>query len=152
METSFLTYSSKQTQKLGKLLAEEIAKTEKKTGAFVLGLKGDLGGGKTTFLQGFAKGLGIKEKITSPTFVLMKKFRIPNTKFQNFYHFDCYRIGKPKEILEMGFREIISNPQNIVALEWADKIKSILPKNVIRISFDFINQSVRKIKINYGSR
>ncbi len=98
-------------------------------GALILSLEGDLGGGKTTFLQGFAKGLGIKEKILSPTFVIMRKSKIKNqkSKFNNFYHIDCYRIQKPKEILDLGWKEIIKNPRNIVAVEWAEKISKILP-------------------------
>jgi len=112
-----------------------------------------LGGGKTTFLQGFAKKLGIKEKILSPTFVIMRKFKIrenscPNScKFVGFYHIDCYRIEKPKEILDLGFREIIQDPQNIMAIEWAEKIKKILPKNTLWINFKFISQAKREITV-----
>ena len=115
--------------------------------AFVLGLEGDLGGGKTTFLQGFAKGLGIKEKILSPTFVLMKRFSIKKNKsgFKDFYHLDCYRIENPKEILSLGFKKIISNSNNIVAIEWADRVKKILPKDILILKFEFINETTRKI-------
>ncbi|GAH10373.1 unnamed protein product [marine sediment metagenome] len=71
-------------------------------------------------MQGFSKGLGIKEKILSPTFVIMKKFQVPGKKIVHwFYHIDCYRIRKPKELSDLGFKEIISNPKNIVAIEWA---------------------------------
>ncbi len=120
-------------------------------GALVLGLEGDLGGGKTTFLQGFAKGLGIKEKILSPTFIIFRKYKIQNTKYkiQNFYHIDCYRIRKSKEIFDLGLKEIISNPRNIVAIEWADRIKKILPKNVLSLKFGFIGKTSRKITIKY---
>jgi len=114
MEIKCLSKDPGQTKKLGEILAKEILKEKKQKKAFVLGLKGGLGGGKTTFLQGFARGLGIKEKITSPTFIIMKKF-------SNFYHFDCYRIRKPKELLDLGFKEIISNPRNIVAIEFINK-------------------------------
>ena len=77
----------------------------------------------------------------------MKKYKIQDTKYkiQNLYHIDCYRIQKPKEILDLGFKEIISNPQNIVAIEWADRIKKILPKNTFILKFDFISQGKRKI-------
>lgn len=140
------TNSPSQTRKIGKILAKEILETPLRKKAIVLGLGGDLGGGKTTFLQGFAKGLGIKEKILSPTFVIMKKFQILNSKFKNFYHFDCYRISKTKEILNLGFKEIIFNPQNIVAVEWANRIRKIMPKNTIWISFELINEKKRKIR------
>ncbi len=154
----FLTKGSNQTKKIGEILAKEILKTSIREKTLVLGIEGDLGGGKTTFLQGFAKGLGIKEKILSPTFILMKKFQIPSTKFQtnskfkipkfkNFYHIDCYRIEKPKEILDLGFKEIIADPHNIVAIEWADRIKSLIPKEAILINCQFINKTKRKITI-----
>lgn len=158
MGKEILTYSPIQTKKLGQTLAKKILKISPKKKAVVLGLVGDLGGGKTTFLQGFAKGLGIKQKILSPTFIIMKKFQIPNPKlqtnfkfqlpkFQTFYHFDCYRIERPKEILALGFKEIILNPKNIVVIEWAEKIRKILPKNTILIKFEFIDRKTRKIKI-----
>jgi len=140
--------SAFQTKKTGNDLAKKILKSKNQKKAKILALEGDLGGGKTTFLQGFAGGLGIKEKILSPTFVLMKKFKITkDKKFKNFYHFDCYRIKNPKEILEIGFKNIISDSQNIVAVEWADRIKKILPKNKILLKFIFINKKNRKIWI-----
>lgn len=140
MKTEYITSSSAQTKKLGKKLAEEILKQKPEKKAFVIGLAGELGSGKTTFLQGFAKGLGIKEKILSPTFVIIKRFN-------KFYHIDCYRIKKPKELLDLGFKEIISNPKNIIAVEWADKIKKILPQNTLWLNFEFINEKKRKITI-----
>jgi len=145
MKLKYITRSPFQTKKIAKLLAKEILGTKNKKRAFVLGLKGDLGGGKTTFLQGLARGLGVKEKILSPTFVLIKKFHVPRSIFHDFYHIDCYRIQKPKEILDLGFKKIISNPQNIVAVEWADRIRKILPKDTIRINFEFVDQNTRKI-------
>ena len=152
MKKIFLTNSASQTQKIGKNLAEKILATEIPCshcdGAIILALEGDLGGGKTTFLQGFAKGLKIKQKITSPTFVILKKFHISGFKFQNFYHIDCYRIEKPKEILDLDFKKIISEPKNIVAIEWSEKIKKILPKNRIIIKFKFVDKNTRKITIS----
>jgi len=147
----YLTNNPSQTKKLGEILAKEVIKTKPSKRALVIGLEGDLGGGKTTFLQGFSKGLGIKQKITSPTFVIMRRYKIQNTgyKIQNFYHIDCYRVEKPKEILDLGFKEIISNPQNIVAVEWVDRIRKIMPKNTIWIKFDFVNKNTRQISIKY---
>jgi len=141
-----LSRSPSQTKKIAKILAREFLKTQTKK-ALVLGLVGDLGGGKTTFLQGFAKGLGIKEKILSPSFVIFRKFKVKSLKFKVFYHIDCYRIKKPKEILDLGFKEIVSDPKNIVAIEWADRIKKILPKKILILKFDFINQNQREISM-----
>ncbi|PIR90145.1 tRNA (adenosine(37)-N6)-threonylcarbamoyltransferase complex ATPase subunit type 1 TsaE [bacterium (Candidatus Gribaldobacteria) CG07_land_8_20_14_0_80_33_18] len=151
---NYITFNSIQTKKMGRKIAQEILKRPLDKKAIVIGLIGDLGGGKTTFLQGFAKGLRIKNKILSPTFVLMKKFKIRENshsnsyKFATFYHLDCYRIKKPKEILGIGFEEIIKNPHNIVVIEWADRIKKILPKESLIIRFKFINQNTRKILFN----
>lgn len=112
-----------------------------------MALQGDLGGGKTTFLQGFAKGLGIKERILSPTFVLMKRFSIKNkkTEFKNFYHLDCYRIKSQKDLSVLDFKKIISDPFNIVAIEWAERVKKALPSNTLVLKFEFINKTTRKI-------
>lgn len=151
MKKNFLTTTPWQTKKLGEILAKEVLKTESQKRALVISLEGDLGGGKTTFLQGFAKGLGIKEKILSPTFIIMRKFKIqnPKSKFENFYHVDCYRIEKPKEILDLGFKEIVSGPRNIVAIEWADRIKKVIPKGAIWVSFAFLGRNKRKIVIKW---
>jgi tRNA threonylcarbamoyladenosine biosynthesis protein TsaE len=150
MKNFYGTKKSFGTRKVAESLAKELASSTLKNRACVLALEGDLGGGKTTFLQGFAKALGIRDKILSPTFVIMKKFKIPARKklfFKNFYHFDCYRTQNEKDILALGFLEIISDPSNIVAVEWSEKIKKILPSSAIKIKFGFINEEERKIEI-----
>jgi len=146
MET-LTTNSSKETQELGQSLAIETVKVGLQESAVVLGLSGNLGGGKTTFLQGFAEGLGIKEKILSPTFVILKHFKIQNSKFTDFYHIDCYRINKSEEILDLDFKKIILNPKNIVAVEWPEKIKKFLPKSTLFVDFKFIDEDTRKINL-----
>jgi len=137
-----------QTKKIGEILAQEALKTKSKS-ALVFALEGDLGSGKTSFIQGFARGLEIKEKVLSPTFVLMKRFPVPKNGLRSepkeLYHFDCYRIENEKEILNLGFRKIISNPENIVVIEWADRIKKILPEDSIKIKFGFVDEKTRKI-------
>ena len=141
--------SSADTRKIGELLAKEILVERLGTTAKVLALLGDLGSGKTTFLQGFAKGLGIKQRILSPTFVILKKFKIEKVGFDFFYHIDCYRIQKEKEILALGFGEISSNPKNIIAIEWGDRIKKVLPRNSLFIEFKFIDKNKRRITIGW---
>jgi tRNA threonylcarbamoyladenosine biosynthesis protein TsaE len=156
-----ITNNFRDTQALGKNFAKEIFKREKKKkSAVIIALEGDLGAGKTTFAQGMAEGLGVKEQITSPTFVLIKKYPIrfqvsrlpkPGTggqasfKFQDFYHIDCYRLDKPWQLQELGFEEIINNPENIVAMEWAEKISEILPEDKITIKFEWVDENKRKI-------
>jgi len=142
-----LTNSPNQTKKVGEILAKEILKTPLRKQAFLLGLKGDLGGGKTTFLKGFAKGLKIREKILSPSFIILRRLKIGKNlgKFTTFYHIDCYRIKKSREILNLGFKEIISNPKNIVAIEWIDHIQRIISRDTLILRFEFANKNKRKI-------
>jgi len=143
----YLTEKSKETQEVGKMLSERLKSSKR---ALVFGLKGNLGAGKTTFLQGFAKGLGIKDRITSPTFVIVKRFSIKKGKFRNFYHLDCYRIENFKEMNNLGFKEIISDFRNIVCIEWPEKIRKILPQGTVFIKFDILGEDKRKITINHG--
>jgi tRNA threonylcarbamoyladenosine biosynthesis protein TsaE len=136
-----ISHSIKQTYNIAQELAKKILKKNfgsKK--AVVIGLSGDLGSGKTTFVQGFAKSLGIKEKIVSPTFVIMRKSEITNLKkFKNLYHLDAYRIDTPKEIIDLGWKDIINEPKNIILAEWAEKIKTIFPKQYFWINFRHID-------------
>ena len=134
----FITNSDEETRSF----AEKFAKSFKG----ILALSGELGAGKTTFVQGFAKGLGIKDKIISPTFVLMRHHKIPKTK-RTLHHIDLYRIEDPSSILNIGLEEIISNPQNIVVVEWAEKAKSILPENITEIIIENTGKSSRKITV-----
>jgi len=115
-------------------LAQELANTGKNKQAIVLGLIGDLGSGKTTFTQGLAKGFGVKKRILSPTFVILKRFRPPkSSRLQNIYHLDAYRIHK-KDLLDLGWDKILSR-DNAVIIEWADKIRSALPRHTIWVYF-----------------
>jgi len=143
-----ITNNAKETQKLGKELAENVLKLKPLKTAVIIGFEGDLGSGKTTFLQGFAKGLGIKEKILSPTFVILKHLKITKSRYTDFYHVDCYRLKKKEELLGLGFKKIVSNPSNIVAIEWVGQIKKILPRKTIFVSFKFIKENKREITIN----
>jgi len=120
----YLSTSEKQTFNLG----QKLAKTLK--GGEVLALTGELGAGKTVLIKGIAAGLGIKKIITSPTFVLMKvypitNYRLPITKL---VHIDCYRTTNPQEIADIGATEYFGRPEAITVIEWADKIKKILPR------------------------
>jgi tRNA threonylcarbamoyladenosine biosynthesis protein TsaE len=129
-------------------LAQEIIKKPlKNKGALIIGLEGELGSGKTRFVQGFARGLGIRQRLTSPTFVILRRYAISNKPYANLYHIDCYRIKNAKDILALDFKEIISIPKNVVLIEWAEKIHKILPKNLIWIKFSVINQNTRRLEI-----
>jgi tRNA threonylcarbamoyladenosine biosynthesis protein TsaE len=94
-------------------------------------LSGDLGAGKTTFVQGLAAGLGIPERVTSPTFILMKEYhggRYP------LMHMDVYRLGMMQEVIDLGYDEYL-DPAYIVAVEWGDKVAPLLPKDHLQIDF-----------------
>ncbi|MEK7149664.1 MAG: tRNA (adenosine(37)-N6)-threonylcarbamoyltransferase complex ATPase subunit type 1 TsaE [Patescibacteria group bacterium] len=131
----FKITSSIQTKKIAKLLAQEIIKQKLFKNALVIILKGNLGAGKTTFVQGFLRGLGVRKKITSPTFVIQKNYKLRTTTYNKAIHIDCYRIRNAKEISELGFKEIISDPKNIILIEWPERISKILPKQKIQINF-----------------
>ncbi len=145
----FQSHSANQTRKLAVFLVKEIFKIKPFKNALVLALWGELGAGKTTFVQGFIKSAGIKNKITSPTFVIIKNYKLKTKNYNCIYHIDCYRIREPKELIKLGLKEIFKNPKNIILIEWAEKIKKILPKNTIWIKFKHgqkINQRTLEIR------
>lgn len=140
---NFVSYNEQQTIKI----AKEFAKSLK--GGEIICLIGELGTGKTTFTKGLAKGLGVKKSIRSPSFVLIKSYLIPqlsqklNTKDQRLkikyqiFHIDLYRIKKLQELINLGVLEYFNQPNIITIIEWADKIKKILPKKRTEIKIKF---------------
>ena len=112
----------------------------------VIALSGDLGSGKTTFTQGFSKGLGIKEKIISPTFVLMREHPLPNSNAK-LYHLDLYRLEEGVDFNQLGLEELFQDPKNFILIEWAERIEKILPAHAIKIHIQKVNTNERIIKI-----
>ena len=176
MRVKYLTTAPRQTKKLGEILAKEVLRTKvSQKGALIVGLEGDLGGGKTTFLQGLAKGLGIKEKILSPTFIIIKAFKIPSSNFkfptrpngsrpteqlqsfgraagrisnfQKLIHVDAYRLKDEKELEKLGWKDLISNPKNLIFIEWPENVIKALPKKHHKVSISHIKEGHRKFKI-----
>lgn len=136
-----------------KNFAEDLAKDFLKGGT--IALSGGLGAGKTTFAQGFAKGLGIKDKIISPTFLIIRHYPIPYQK-NFFYHIDLYRLVNI-DITNLGLKEILEDPTNIVLIEWAEKINNYLPNHTKKIRLKKIKDGVHEIglttfSIPYPSR
>ena len=113
-----ITNSEKETFDFAKSFAKKLK------GGEVIGLIGDLGAGKTIFTKGLAAGLGVKQNITSPTFVLMKiyKIRNPKSEIRNLAHLDAYRIKSPQDITAIGAEEYFNRPDTVTIIEWADKI------------------------------
>lgn len=123
--------------------ASEQAKTFKKGGS--LFLFGDLGSGKTTFTQAFAKALGITRHIISPTFLIMRTYDISGSEGK-LYHVDLYRIGSEKEIEEIGVLDAMKDPANIVIIEWSEKMKKLLPQKRKELHFSFVDENTRSVE------
>ncbi|MEK7651199.1 MAG: tRNA (adenosine(37)-N6)-threonylcarbamoyltransferase complex ATPase subunit type 1 TsaE [Patescibacteria group bacterium] len=126
--------SPSKTKKLGFNFAKKILK-EKFSQPIIVGLRGNLGSGKTTFIQGFARGLGIKNRIMSPTFVIFRHYLLRKKSRAHFFHMDAYRIKKLSELKHLDFEEITSLPKSVVLVEWPEKIKKALPKKTKWLEF-----------------
>ncbi len=119
-------------------------KSKKRT--VVVGLSGDLGSGKTTFSQTIAKGLGINEIVTSPTFIIQKTYKTTDNDFLNFVHIDAYRLDSPEELLTLGFQKLLEQENTLIFIEWPEKVSKILPEDTEYLYFTFINEQERLIK------
>lgn len=118
------------------------------TGALIIGLHGDLGAGKTTFMKSFAEALGVKDTVQSPTFVILKRFEINDLGFKNLYHIDAYRLERGEDLLKLGWNEMVQNPTNIICIEWPERVEDIL-KDYLRIDFEHQGETTRKIRVNF---
>lgn len=118
------------SQEETKEIARDISQHFKNKGG-VIALSGELGAGKTTFVQGFAQGLGITEKVISPTFVLIRQHLIPDTQ-RTLYHIDLYRLEGKISSIELGLKDMIDG-KNIILIEWAEKISEQLPSKTAYI-------------------
>jgi tRNA threonylcarbamoyladenosine biosynthesis protein TsaE len=119
-------------------------------GGEVLALYGNLGAGKTKFLQGLAKGLGVKGQVNSPTFNILKLYKTTgNKKIKSFCHIDAYRLNSEKDLITLGVEEYFQNKETVTAIEWAEKIKNIWPKNTIVIKIKHINEEKRELFIMF---
>ena len=103
--------------------------------ATVIGLQGELGAGKTAFAQAFGKVLGVEENITSPTFVIMNFYKVNWRGFKKLVHIDAYRLEKEEELLHLGWDELIKDPENIILVEWPERVENLIPKGAKRIHF-----------------
>ncbi len=156
-----ITASAKQTFNFAKKFTRHLK------GGEIIGLVGELGAGKTIFVKGLAAGLGIKKNITSPTFVLMKIYpiklprhgrgsssagfntvnKITKTQISNLIHIDAYRLKSAKDILAIGAQEYLGRIGAITVIEWADRVKKILPKKTKFVNI--INKEGNKRLIKY---
>lgn len=103
----------------------------------ILALRGELGSGKTTFVQGLARELGLDEKIQSPTFILMKLYQLPRRvkNFKHFIHIDAYRLQNISETRHLNLKSLLQDRDAVVVIEWAERIKKLVPKEALWIHF-----------------
>ncbi|HHY59695.1 MAG TPA: tRNA (adenosine(37)-N6)-threonylcarbamoyltransferase complex ATPase subunit type 1 TsaE [Clostridia bacterium] len=123
-----VTKNSLETQNLGRLLGQLLQPGD------VLVVSGDLGAGKTTFVQGLATGLGIQAPVTSPTFTIIHEYEGPRCPF---YHIDAYRLEDPREVEELGLEEYLHG-NGIAAVEWAENIAPWLPSDYLCVKINKI--------------
>lgn len=131
-----ITSSQEQTQKLGDKLARELG-----PGSFVA-LSGPLGSGKTTLIQGICKGLGVKELVRSPCFVIMTQY--PG-KLQ-VYHFDLFRLKSREELFSVGYEEYFYG-DGICLVEWAEKAEDFLPRERVDVLLRIVSETKREIRL-----
>lgn len=136
-----ITENESETKQLGEAYAGKLK------GGEILCLYGQLGSGKTTFTKGLAKGLGIESRLLSPTFIIVRHHHIQNKLFQTLYHLDLYRINNPKEALWIGLNDWLNKKENIIVIEWPEKLGEFLPKNRIDIYFKDLGDDKREIKL-----
>jgi tRNA threonylcarbamoyladenosine biosynthesis protein TsaE len=143
------SHSIKETQNLAKDFLNTIKKGET---AVVVGLRGNLGSGKTTFTKAVAEHLGLKQTVTSPTFVIEKIYQLcpmsdmgQERSFKYLIHIDAYRLEKGDELLTLGWKETSKDPDNLIFIEWPENVLSVLPKDIRYIDFKFINETTREI-------
>jgi len=143
MNYEIVTTSAEETQKFAGEFAQKIKPGD------IITLSGELGAGKTTFVQGFAQGLGITQRIISPTFIIMRTYSISNPKslISNFYHIDLYRTVSEKDLEGLGLKDIFADPFAITVIEWPERLASNFPKKNWDIHIENLDENKRKIII-----
>ncbi len=138
----------KELSLLASKLLEILAEKKPEESAAVLALHGDLGAGKTSFVKALALVLGITEVVTSPTFVIMKLYQAEETEvFAKLAHIDAYRIEDIDEMRVLRFEEVLAEKDTIICIEWAEKIKELLPAHTVHMNIE-INDESRVITIS----
>ena len=136
-----ITKSEKETYNFAREFAMQLA------GGETICMVGDLGSGKTAFSKGLASGLGVDKIITSPTFVLMKNYEAKNGSIDKFAHIDAYRLSDANDLEAIGATDYINDDNCITAIEWADRVRDIWPKDCIEIDLKHLDGDQREINI-----
>ncbi len=133
--TSFVLTDEQQTFELGTIVGAQASPGE------IWNLSGDLGTGKTVFVQGFAKGLGFSGKVTSPTFALQNIYPCPTIIL---YHFDWYRLLTSDEVEALGWMEWIEK-KGVILVEWGNKFKNLFPQRTLSVEFEMVSENQRRL-------
>lgn len=155
----FHTTSAEETGAVAEQFLDYIYKREGTQGtATVIGLSGDLGAGKTTFMKGIAQTLGLNpDEITSPTFVIEKIYALDSTPerpadmlgFKHLIHIDAYRLDSGDDLAPLGWHEALTDPNNLIFVEWPEQISDGLPLRTEMIHFKVVDHDEREIKYGY---
>lgn len=140
------TFTKNEIPEIAKEILQKLSAGSMKQTATVLALSGDLGAGKTTLTQEIARQLGVKDNVISPTFILMKRYPIKFGLHENLVHIDAYRFDSHTELERLGWTEIISNPGNLVLIEWPERVAEIMPKNAHKIFLAHKGDEEREIE------
>lgn len=116
---------------------ERLGRSDPTHRARVLALVGELGSGKTTFVQGLAEALGVRGHVRSPTFVIMRPVATAHERFRTLWHIDCYRLDNSKALAVLGFEDILKDESSLVVIEWADRVSELLPEDAAWITFEY---------------
>lgn len=103
-------------------------------GATVVALSGDLGAGKTTFVQRVAHEFGVEDQVNSPTFVIEKIYECSQGPFVRLVHMDAYRLKGARDLEVLGWKELVADKDNLILIEWPENVPDALPKDTLRIS------------------
>ncbi len=109
----------------------------------VVALSGDLGAGKTTFVQHIAKALGVEETVASPTFVIEKIYALAGQTFDRLVHIDAYRLDGAHELEKLGWQELLADPGNLILIEWPERVEAIIPADAIRLVLGILDDHSR---------
>ncbi len=141
-----MKYVSSSLEETQKIADDFVKKISPRDGALVVGLSGDLGAGKTAFAKCVAKTFGVEETVTSPTFVIEKIYELSNQKFTHLIHIDAYRLDSSAELLNLGWTKIISDPKNIILIEWSERVSDIMPEH-IKLNLRALEEGKHEIEV-----
>lgn len=141
---SITTKSAEETQKIGALFGDSLVKSGS---AFphVFCLWGDLGSGKTTFVQGLAKHMGITRRLLSPTFIIVRHYDVPDTSCV-LYHLDLYRMQTVSDVEGIGMADMLNDPKAFIMIEWPERLGDMLPGHRIDIRFSSLPDGSHRIE------